>query len=93
MKILVVCGSGVGSSLMVSMNIKSILKELNIDNVEVNNTDLASASPTMADIAVIGKDLSNSLTGFNDVIVLNSIIDKKELNEKITEMLTRKNII
>ncbi len=93
MKILVVCGSGVGSSLMVSMNIKAILKELNIDNVEVNNTDLASASPTMADVVVIGKDLSNSLTGFNDVIVLNSIIDKKELNEKIKEMLTRKNII
>lgn len=95
MKILVICGSGVGSSLMVSMNIKTILKDLNVRGVEVNNTDLASASPSSADVVVIGRDLSNSLSGYGavEVIVLNSIIDKKELADKITASLAARDLI
>ena len=33
MKIMAVCGSGLGSSFMVEMNIKKVLKKLNIDAV------------------------------------------------------------
>lgn len=95
MKVLVICGSGVGSSLMVSMNIKSILNDLNVKGVDVDNTDLASASPSSADVVVIGKDLSNSLQGFDsvEIIVLNSIIDKKELADKITATLSARDLI
>lgn len=31
MKIMAICGSGLGSSFMVEMNIKKVLKKLNID--------------------------------------------------------------
>ncbi|MBE4107856.1 PTS ascorbate transporter subunit IIB, partial [Vibrio parahaemolyticus] len=31
MKIMVVCGHGLGTSLMMEMSIKSIVKELNVD--------------------------------------------------------------
>ncbi len=42
MKILVVCGHGLGTSLMMEMSIKSILKELAV-TAEVDHRDLASA--------------------------------------------------
>lgn len=42
MKIMVVCGHGLGTSLMMEMSIKGIVKELNV-NAEVDHIDLGSA--------------------------------------------------
>ncbi|MDV2887907.1 PTS lactose transporter subunit IIB, partial [Alkalihalophilus pseudofirmus] len=44
MKIAAVCGSGLGSSFMVEMNIKSILDQLGInqDDIEVTHFDMGS---------------------------------------------------
>lgn len=83
MKIAAVCGSGLGSSFMVEMNIKSVLKKLGIDGVEVTHFDVGSAVPNSADYFFIGKDLKNSVHGLENVIVLDSIIDKKELEDKL----------
>jgi len=49
MKILAVCGSGLGSSFMLEMNIKKVLKELGVE-AEVGHSDLASVTPADADI-------------------------------------------
>ena len=37
MKILVCCGSGLGSSFMIEMNIENVLNELGVKGVEVNH--------------------------------------------------------
>ena len=44
MKIMAVCGSGLGSSFMVEMNIKKVLKKIGVE-AEVEHSDLASALP------------------------------------------------
>jgi len=49
MKIMAICGSGLGSSFMVEMNIKKVLKKLEID-AEVEHSDLSSATPGAADL-------------------------------------------
>lgn len=82
MKFMAMCSSGLGSSLMVHMNIEKALKTIGA-KAEVDHTDLGSASPNMADVFVIGRDLENSVAGFKNVIVLDSIIDQRELTEKI----------
>lgn len=75
MKIAAVCGSGLGSSFMVEMNIKTVLKELGLETVEVNHYDLGSTTP----------DLADSAGHLGNVVVLNSIIDMDELKEKVTK--------
>ena len=52
MKIMAICGSGLGSSFMVEMNIKKVLKKLDIE-AEVEHSDLSSATPGAADLFVI----------------------------------------
>lgn len=42
MKITVVCGNGLGTSLMMEMSIKTILKDLGV-TAEVDHVDLGSA--------------------------------------------------
>lgn len=83
MKIMAVCGHGLGSSFMLEMNIKKALKQIGVE-ADVEHADLSSATPDAADLFVVGKDLSSSITVSDDKkVVLNSIIDKKELEEKL----------
>lgn len=85
MKILAVCGSGLGSSFMMEMNIKKVLKELGVE-AEVNHTDLSSATQDLADIFVMSSDIANSCS-LKNVIALDSIINVNELKEKLENHL------
>lgn len=83
MKILVCCGSGLGSSFMIEMNIKKVLTELGVE-ATVDHSDLSSASGIKADIYVGTRDIATQLTSLGGKVVsLNSMIDKNELKEKI----------
>lgn len=87
-KIMAVCGSGLGSSFMVEMNITEILNELGVSNeYEGDHTSLADVAPSDADIFVTGLDLADSASNLPNLIVLNSLLDKEELKEKIKEKI------
>ncbi len=87
MKILVCCGSGLGSSFMIQMNIEKVLKDLGIE-AEVDHSDLSSAMGIKADIYVGTRDIACQFEGVNGKIVsLNSMLDKNELKEKLEEAL------
>ena len=87
------CGSGLGSSFMVQMNIASILSELGVTGVEVEHYDLGGADPSAADIWIVGRDLEDSAGHLGDVRVLNSIIDMDELKELVTKICEEKGLI
>lgn len=86
MKIAAVCGSGLGSSFMVEMNINSILKELGVAGVEVAHYDMGSATADLADVFFVAGDLAASAKHLGEVVVLNSIIDMDELKEKVVKV-------
>lgn len=89
MKIMAVCGSGLGSSFMVEMNIKKVLKKINVE-AEVEHSDLASAVPSVADLFIMGKDIASSASIPSDkLIVLDNIISMQELEEKLTEYFNK----
>jgi PTS system ascorbate-specific IIB component len=90
MKILAVCGTGLGSSFMVEMNIKSVLKELNAEGIEVEHSDLGAAVPGAADFFIAGRDIAMGMKHLDNVIELNNLLDKKELKEKIEKALQEK---
>lgn len=93
MKIAAVCSNGLGSSFMLEMNIKEALKNLSVEDVEVTHFDLSSAMEGAADHFIVSKDLANNLKIADDeMIVLNSIVDKKELEEKLKSFLETKGI-
>ena len=57
MKIIAVCGLGVGSSVIAKMNIESILSEEGKDEVDVDTVDLGSIRSAPADIYVTTREL------------------------------------
>ncbi|MBP2194929.1 PTS sugar transporter subunit IIB [Pantoea cypripedii] len=89
MKIMAVCGSGLGSSFMMEMNIKKVLKTIDI-TAEVEHSDLGSVTPDVADVFVMGKDIAYSANlPEGKVIIINNIIDIKELEQKIREYFNK----
>ncbi|WP_447871514.1 PTS sugar transporter subunit IIB [Serratia fonticola] len=93
MKIMAICGSGLGSSFMVEMNIKKVLKKMNIE-AEVEHSDLSSATPGAADIFVMAKDIAASASVPADqLVVISNIIDINELETKLRAYFTAHSII
>lgn len=62
MKILAVCGFGVGSSMILKMSIEKVLKEMGI-SAEVNNTDINDARGTDCDVIFTSQELQQELQG------------------------------
>ncbi|MFD2044760.1 PTS sugar transporter subunit IIB [Ornithinibacillus salinisoli] len=82
-KILVVCGNGLGSSMIVEMNVNAILKDLGKE-AAVSHTDLASAKTEQADLYLGSEDIVQSLEdGTKNVVKLKNLMDKNELREAI----------
>ncbi|MBP7846965.1 MAG: PTS sugar transporter subunit IIB [Burkholderiales bacterium] len=78
-KILVVCGSGLGTSFMVELSIKKILKELGL-TAEVAHTDLTTSKSEAADLYLGSKEIvDNLIDGKRNVVGLKNLMDKKEL--------------
>lgn len=94
MQILVCCGVGVGSSFMMEMNVKKVLKELGVSDVEVSHSDLTSARGSKAELFIATRDLADGLRGLDgELIELRSMIDMNELKTKLKDKLTEMGVI
>lgn len=84
-KIMCACGSGLGSSLLVEMNIQDVLKGMGIEGVEVVHSTTSDVHPGAADLFVVGRDLADFIKDVDpeEVVVLTNIVDKGELEEKL----------
>jgi len=90
MKITVVCGNGLGTSLMMEMSIKSIVKDLGV-NAEVDHVDLGSAKGTPSDIFVGTSDIAEQLVAQQvggKIVSLKNMVDKVAMKERIAAALT-----
>ena len=78
-KVLVVCGNGLGSSFIVEMNVKNILKDMGVE-ADVSHTDLTTAKSEVAALYIGSHDLiSNLEDGSKTIEGLTNILDQNEL--------------
>ncbi len=77
-KILAVCGFGVGSSMILKMKVEEVLKENQIE-AEVFTTDVGSATSTPADIIFTSQELEK---GIKDKVEIPVIGIKNFVNKK-----------
>ncbi len=84
LKIMTVCGFGLGSSMVLKMNLDGVLKELGIE-ADVFTGDVGSAQSTPADYIFTSKELGEKLseTAGKPVIIINSFVNKAEIKEKV----------
>ncbi|MGF2143500.1 PTS system ascorbate-specific IIB component [Vagococcus fluvialis] len=88
MKILAVCGFGVGSSMVLKMTIDKVAKEMGIQ-ANVENTDLSTAKATQADVYFTSQELLNDLSSSvkNPVYPVKKYMDKEEVKMQLEKFL------
>jgi PTS system ascorbate-specific IIB component len=89
MKILSVCGNGLGSSLILKMAVEKVLKSENIKaNVEVS--DLGNAKGLDADYIVASPEIAERLKDHKaTVISIKNMMDKNEIKEKLISQMNK----
>lgn len=80
-----VCGNGLGSSLILKINVDKILKELG-EKADVEATDVGSVGSSGADLIVTTTQFESNLKNVDKkIIYVNNVMDKKELKEQLTD--------
>ncbi|MEN9287820.1 MAG: hypothetical protein RLZ88_490 [Actinomycetota bacterium] len=88
MKLLAVCGMGIGTSVLLKMNAEKVLKVLEVE-ATVDATDLATAQQRRdAQIILTTPDLVEKLQGLPaEVIAIEHFFDLEEITEKLSHSL------
>lgn len=93
MKILAVCGFGVGSSMVLKMSIDKVVKELGL-KATVENTDLSTAKATQADVYFTSNELLPELKASvtSPVYPIKKYMDTEEVKQQLETFLAEKGV-
>ncbi|EOS53899.1 PTS sugar transporter subunit IIB [Paenibacillus barengoltzii] len=87
MKIICVCGLGQGTSLILRMNVETVLREMGIQ-AEVDHMDVSSASSMPADYIITNNELARSLPDHRaQIIIVNNYFDLEEIRQNLKEAM------
>lgn len=88
-KILAVCGMGLGSSFAVEMVAEEVLKELGIE-ADISHTTVSDAASIKTDIIITSTNFAETLNAYSTgvkIIALHKLTDKGEIKEKLSPVL------
>jgi PTS system ascorbate-specific IIB component len=91
MRILTVCGMGLGTGLLLRMNTEASLARIGVD-AQVEVADIATAKGMGADydIVLTSSELAEQLGSVKGVLItIHNFIDKAEIEMKLREALHR----
>lgn len=91
LKIITVCGLGVGSSLIMKMTVDSALKELGM-HANIEHWDMGTVKGRDCDLIVTTESFRKNFTDRDDVVYINNIVDVKEVKAKLEEYFQQKGI-
>ncbi|SDH99697.1 PTS system IIB component, L-Asc family [Arthrobacter subterraneus] len=86
MKIVAVCGMGIGTSVLLKMNAEKVLAALGIDaDVEAADIGVARGAAQTADIVLTSDELAPEIGDVPaEVIIIENFFDLDEITEKLT---------
>ncbi|VYU81729.1 PTS sugar transporter subunit IIB [Metakosakonia massiliensis] len=97
LKVLCVCGCGLGSSFAIEMSAKAVLKKLEIP-AQVEHTTVSEAGAFKSDMILTQKTFADILAAdaseeeIKRIVVLNKLTDKEEIEQKIIAFLKLHNM-
>jgi PTS system ascorbate-specific IIB component len=80
------CGMGLGTSLLAKMNVEKALKTIGVSGVSVEHSSISDAVVSKFDLYVVSKDLAKEVASLSNVVILENIMDGKELEGKLRKV-------
>lgn len=97
-KILFVCGAGLGSSFACQMAAEDVLNKLGVE-AKLDHSDISSAASEKPDIIITAQNFKSQFEKFSidpqhtTIVYLRNIVSKPEIEEKITPVLKEKGVL
>lgn len=87
MKIVAVCGMGIGTSVLLKMNTEKALDDLGIDaTVEAADISTAKGAASDADLILTSAELAEEIGDVSaKIVVIDNFFDITEISEKLSE--------
>lgn len=95
MKVLAVCGLGIGSSIVLKINVGKVLDELGVEGYSLDVADIGSAQSIHFDMAVTSVELADVLSKKMPdeekfrIIAISNFVNKDEMRDKVRACLER----
>lgn len=86
MKIITVCGMGVGSSLILKMTVESAMSQLGLKH-DVEHWDMGTVKGKPCDFIVTTEGFTSQFKDIDNVVFVSNIVDVNEVKEKISHYL------
>ena len=86
MKIVAVCGMGIGTSVLLKMNAEKVLQDLGVDaEVEAADIGVARGAAQTAEIVLTSEELAPEIGDVPaEVIVIENFFDLDEIHKKLS---------
>jgi PTS system ascorbate-specific IIB component len=91
MKIVCVCGMGMGSSLILKMSVEKAMSELGVP-CDVDHWSAGTIDSSF-DIIVAAEDFRDELVGRNNTVFVKNVVKVPEVKESLTAYLKKKNLL
>lgn len=85
-KVVTVCGNGIGSSLLLRMKVEAIAKDLGID-VDAESCDSNAAVGKNADLYVTVKEFEDIFPEGTKLCIVKSYTNRKKIEESLVPVL------
>lgn len=97
-KILFVCGAGLGSSFACQMAAEDVLSKLGVE-AKLDHSDISSAASEKPDIIITAQNFKTQFEKFSidpkqtTILYLRNIVSKPEIEEKLAPVLKEKGVL
>ena len=88
--ILIVCSAGAGSSQLLRLNLEKVIKELGLDNIKTEVSDIGTFKSIACD-AIISSEYNSQIVKDHHTaksfVAVKGIFDFREIREKLLDLL------
>lgn len=92
LKIICVCGLGMGSSLILKMSVDKAMSQLGVE-CEIEHWAAGTMDGMNPDIIVASEDFRDELSGRDNVVFVRNVVKSDEAKERLQEYLTQKGLL
>lgn len=86
LRVVTVCGMGLGSSMIMKMTVEKALKKLGV-KYKVDHWDMGTVKSQGADLIVTTKQFENSFKDKDNLVILDNIMSEEEATRKLSQYL------
>ena len=92
LKIITVCGLGVGSSLIMKMTVDQATTQLGV-KCDIEHWDMGTVKGRPCDMIVTTEGFRKNFADQDNVVFINNIVDVKEMKEALEKYFKEKGIL